>query len=173
MLRAALSFVLVLVSAMAEPPKKGKALQKAHEHGSAMINIAVDGKTAVVEFEAPSEGIFGFEHQARTAAQKKLQEAGLATLRTRIGSMVVFDPAVACRFTVRKAVVEQEAGEDHSEVQAEFDVACNQPLAGSRIRFGVTAVFPRLREVKVQVLNGAQQTGLTVTSDRGTIELSK
>jgi len=171
--RTAFLFVLVLATAMAEPPNKSKAAQKAHEHGSAMLNIAVDGKTAVVEFEAPSEGIFGFEHQARTAAQKKLQETGLATLRTRIGSMVIFDPSLACRFTVRKAVVEREAGEDHSEVQAEFDVACNQPLAGSRIRFAVSAVFPRLREVKVQVLNGTQQTGLTVTNDRGTVELSK
>lgn len=171
--RAAFLFVLVLAAAMAGPPIKGKATRKAHEHGSAMINIAADGKTAVVEFDAPSEGIFGFEHRARTAAQRKLQDAGLATLRARIGSMVVFDPALACRFTVRKAAVEQDAGEGHSELRAEFDVACNQPLAGSRIRFGVTAVFPRVREVKVQVLNGAQQSGLTVTNDRGTIELSK
>ena len=47
----------------------------AHEHGSATLNIAVDGDSLFLEFESPADNIVGFEHapenDQQTAAIKQ------------------------------------------------------------------------------------------------------
>jgi hypothetical protein len=164
--------VLLLLVAIAAFPQARRRAQHAHEHGSAKLNIAVEGATAVVEWESPAEGVLGFEHDAKTAIQKKQQEAALQVLRTRVAEMVIFDASRGCKFTPKQVAVVREAGEDHSEVKGEFTVACAKPVGGSSLRFGVTKVFPRIRNVQVQILNGAQQTGLEVSGDRGLVALA-
>ena len=153
--------------------KQAHKTLKAHEHGSAKLDIAIDGKTAIVQLEAPAISIIGFEHQAKSAADKKTQSAALELLKAKITSMVIVDPAAGCIFSPKLAVVEQEDGEDHSEVRAEFAVTCSGSLPGTKIQFGFTKVFPRLQTVQVQVLNGAQQTGSQIKNDRGSIQLSR
>lgn len=169
--------ILVLLLALpiafyGQARKKQKA-PKAHDHGVASINIVVDGKNVAIEFEAPAEGIIGFEHAARTPAQKKQQQAGLDTLRRRIGEIVRFGPAAGCTITPRKVEVIQEQGEDHSEVKADFAATCTGTLAGAPIHFGLTRVFPKMHDLRVQLLNGTQQDGITVEHDRGSLTLAK
>jgi hypothetical protein len=138
-----------------------------------------------VEFLAPAESIYGFEHQARTPAEQAKRDTALARLQEKIGAMVVFEANRGCQFsTDRIAVVDEVADEpgkstgeaqkksaEHSAVQAEFTVSCTKPLAGSQVRFGVSKVFPTIKTVHVQVLSEARQTGLQVQGDRGSLRL--
>jgi hypothetical protein len=164
--------LLLLAALQAEPPGKFRKAHKAHQHGTANLNIAIEGNSAVVELDAPAEGFLGFEHEARTAAQKKQQETALQTLRTRGGELVRFPPASGCQTATVRAEVERHPGEEHAEVEAEYRVTCTGELAGAVLRFGISRMFPKVREVKVQVLSGTQQTGITVINDRGTVQLA-
>ena len=137
------------------------------------MNIAIDGSEATIELETPADGIVGFEHAAVSATDKKQQAAALDTLKNRIGEMVVFDRSAACTFTARKVAVEKDPDEDHSDVKAEFGVTCGKPPAGTTLRFGFSKIFPRIVDVEVQLLNGAQQTGAKIHNDGGTIALSR
>ncbi|MBN8731297.1 MAG: DUF2796 domain-containing protein [Acidobacteria bacterium] len=168
-----LALLIGLAPLAAAQGKRAHRGHAAHEHGAAAINIVIEGTTGIVEFEAPAEGVFGFEHAARTAAQKKQVEAALATVRTKGGEMVQFDAGRGCRWEAKSVEVVREAGEEHAEVKAEYTVACAQAPGGSRLRFGVSRMFPRIERVQVQVLNGAQQAGLGVRGDRGTIVLTR
>jgi hypothetical protein len=161
------------------------ASQQAHVHGVGRINIIVEGTRAMVEFLAPAEGIYGFEHQARTPAEQGKRDAALARLQEQIGSMVVFEADRGCQFSLHRIAVVEEAehapgkgtGEaqkksaEHSAVHAEFTVSCAKPLAGSQVRFGVSKVFPTITTVHVQVLSDARQTGMKVQGDRGSLRL--
>jgi hypothetical protein len=163
------------------------ASQRAHVHGVGRMNIVVEGKQATVEFLAPAEGLYGFEHQARTRAEQEKREAALARLQEKISTMVVFEADRGCQFVTKKIAVEedvepehkhgkgqgktQKKSGEHSEVHAEFTVTCEKPLAGSQVRFGVSKVFPTIKTVHVQVLSDARQTGVEVKSDKGSLRL--
>lgn len=174
-MRSLVPFLLVCCAlvAMAEVPRKRSKQVSSHEHGSAEINIAVEVSTATVEFEGPADGIAGFEHDPRTAAQKQQRDEALHKLRTRIAEMVIFEPSRGCRFAVRKAEMLRHAGEEHAEFKAEYAVACAGPLDGATIRFGVTKVFPRVASLAVQVIAAAGQTGAKIQGDRGSVTIPK
>ena len=157
---------------------------EAHVHGVAEINIAVEGSKADVEFRAPAENIMGFEHEAKSESDKKKRDASLRMLQTKMSQMVLFDPKLSCQFSDTKtAVVEEKesktaqepkdqkkAGE-HREVRATSSVVCDKPLAGSRVTFGVTKVFPEIHEINVQVLSDTKQSGATIKKDQGDVRL--
>jgi len=165
---------LLLISTLV--PLAGAEKRKttgAHEHGTAKLNIVIEGRTLAIEWEAPAEGVVGFEHLARTPAEKANESAALAQLKGGISRMVVLEPALGCRFEPKRVAVVKEAGENHSEVKAEFSVSCAKRLTGSKITFGVAKVFPRIQQVEVQLLNGAQQAGLVVKMDRGALTVAE
>ena len=56
---------------------------EAHVHGVAEINIVVEGKRVVVEFHTPAEGLMGFEHEAKTEAEKKKRDAAMKIINER------------------------------------------------------------------------------------------
>ncbi len=166
----------------------------AHVHGEGEINIAVEGTRAKVELRAPSESIYGFEHEAKTAAEKKKRAAAMEILETRMHQMVVFDPGLGCKFSKAKVVEKKEEhhgkekqhtqkrdkhghshdhkhSAEHREVHAEYDVNCQKPLAGSVVRFAVTKSFPNLEKVRVQGLSEKKQSGVEIVKDRGSLQL--
>jgi hypothetical protein len=162
-----------------------------HAHGVAEINIAVDGSKADVEFRAPAENIMDFEYEAKSASDTQKRDAALRSVRTKMSEMVVFDPKLSCKFSEVKTAVVQEKGEgsktkpaktehdhkdekktgEHSEVHANFSVACAQPLAGSRVTFGVQKAFRSIDQIKVQVVGDAKQSGATIKRDQGEVRL--
>lgn len=162
--------------------------QEAHVHGVAEVNVAIESETSiVVEFVSPASGIYGFEHAARTDQDRAAVERGLGLLRDRIGEMILFDRSLGCRFTSVELEVHgeeghggqghhaehhrDEAGGEHREVHAEFEVTCARPVGGSELRFGVTRVFPTITELLVQVLSETRQTGARISNDRGSVRL--
>lgn len=177
--------ILLAVSVLVSGQTRSR---KAHEHGSAKVNIAFESAKGapkgVIEFEAPAEGVVGFEHEAKTAADKAKVTAALNTLKTRFAEMVVLPAASACKITNKSAKVEAEHAHDtkkkaaakqeqHSEVHAEFDVVCAKPLSGGEIRFGFTKVFPKIHDVDVALLAGEQQLSLEVENDKGVLKIAK
>ena len=172
----AICFILLAAGsgcAVAQTAKPHKNVQHAHEHGGAKLNIAIDGKDAIIELETPADGIVGFEHAAVSAADQRQQATALDTLRNRMADMVIFDRSAACAFTARKVAVEKDPEEGHSDVKAEFGVTCGKPPGGTTLRFGFSKIFPRIIDVEVQLLNGDQQTGAKIHNDGGTIALSR
>ena len=91
--------------------------QRAHVHGVGQINIVVEGKQATVEFLAPAEGLYGFEHQARTKAEQEKRDAALARLQEKISTMVVFEADRSCQFATKKIAVEEDMAGDPSTLE--------------------------------------------------------
>lgn len=82
-----------LVAALSLGLASGAFAQHAHEHGVADLRVAVEGSTLLVEFESPLANLVGFEHEARTDAERK----AMADLekRLRAGTGLVSLPASA------------------------------------------------------------------------------
>ncbi len=150
--------------------------RKAHEHGSAKVSIAFETATGapkgMIAFEAPAESVVGFEYEAKSVADKTKVAAALRMLAARFGEMVILPAVSACKVTNKSAKVEA-LKEQHSEVHAEFAVACAKPLAGLEIRFGFMKVFPKIHDVEVALLAGEQQSKADVENDKGVLKIAK
>lgn len=139
---AAVIFAATIQTPTAGAPARKRHQHGAHVHGVAKLDIAIEERTALVEFRSPAESIVGFEHKAATAADQQKQAKALDVLKNSIGTMVIFEPALSCRWAPANLDVVQQ-GEEHSEVHSVFTVNCDSPLAGSKIRFGFSKTFPR------------------------------
>ena len=53
----------------------------AHVHGQARLEVVLDGPVLAIALESPLDGIVGFEHSPRTAAQKQAAAQALAALK--------------------------------------------------------------------------------------------
>ena len=160
-----IALLLILCSPIVFP--QGKT-QKAHVHGAAQISIAVDGLKGEVEFEAPADGVVGFESEAKTPAQKKLVQDALATLKTRGSELVVFPTASGCKLTPKEVDLHRE-GAQHAEVHAHYALVCAKPITGE-IKFGATKLFPKTREVSVTFVSDQSQKSARIVGDVGSLK---
>ncbi|MEN9826529.1 MAG: hypothetical protein RI953_2274 [Pseudomonadota bacterium] len=160
---------------------------KAHEHGVASVNIVAEGNSLTIQFEAPADGIYGFEHEAKSPADIKKRDVGVDKLKTNGDKM--FLPAVelnckAARADVKPFVVDSNdtgtpssSGKkkskkgSHGEVHAVFKFDCSKPLTGSKLSFAVGEYFKSIRTLRVQVLSGNLQEGSTIKNDKGSVNL--
>ncbi len=139
-----------------------------HVHGQATLVIGMEERTGQIEFRGSGEDLYGFERSPRTAAERTRQTAALDRLRTQGASLIRFESTLGCTLTAKEVrVVEERSG--HGEVRAQYVVACRRPVAGRPIRFGVSAVFPGVDRVAVQLVSDTAQVGATISRDRGTV----
>ena len=52
----------------------------AHEHGVASLNVALDGQTLEIQLQSPAMNLVGFEHEAKSEADKAWLVAATAPL---------------------------------------------------------------------------------------------
>ena len=87
---------------------------KAHVHGSALVNLAVEGPLQVeVLFDIPGESAFGFERVAKSPKEKAAVEKALKVLVDRADEIILFPPASVCKASGAKAEIEKD--EHHSK----------------------------------------------------------
>lgn len=144
------------------------ALTAQHMHGAAALDIGIGGQEGTVQLRAAGEDLWGFERAPRSAADSSARAAALARLRTGGGTLLRLAPALGCAM-VADGVVPMRAAGGHEEVAARYRLRCRRPLAGTPIGFGVTALFPRITRVQVQLVSDTAQAGRLVVRDQGRI----
>lgn len=87
----------------------------AHEHGVGTLNIAIDGTTVAMEFEAPGADIVGFEYAAESDADLAAIDTAVATLGAPLDLFVMSD-AANCSLVKAQAALEGDDGhDDHTD----------------------------------------------------------
>ena len=94
---------------------------EAHEHGTARMNVAVEGNNVDIEFFSPAANIVGFEHHPRTHDQKEAVEDAVKKLQAG-DALFAFSAESQCRLV--KYHVDTDIDEDadhHSESEHAHD----------------------------------------------------
>lgn len=94
----------------------------AHEHGVGTLNIAIDGTTVAMAFEAPGADIVGFEYAAESDADLAAIDAAVATLGAPLELFVMPD-AAGCTVVETVAELESEGGHDDHGEEHDYDHA--------------------------------------------------
>jgi hypothetical protein len=161
-----------------------------HEHGTATLEIAVDGGVLSIALESPLENLVGFEHAPRDdrqrAALKKMED----TLRR---PERLFKPAPEAGCVVRDVKVENpfaegskpesghahgaeakhggHADEQHAEAHAAWTFKCSRPQALRTLEVLLFDAFPAMKRIKTQKATPSGQSGATLTPKRRSIAL--
>jgi hypothetical protein len=87
----------------------------AHEHGSAIMNLAVDQKKFKIDFVAPGADIVGFEHPASSHTDKEKIEDALKKLND-LSNLLGIGARAECEMIMVSAKLEEEGdGDNHSD----------------------------------------------------------
>ncbi|MBP6773935.1 MAG: DUF2796 domain-containing protein [Gemmatimonadaceae bacterium] len=166
-------FLFVAVAVLAPLTTRSLCAQartaaKPHTHGQATLDIGIEGLTGTIEFRAPGDDLYGFEHEPRNATERARRDAAFATLRSKAASLVIFDSALGCALSAQRVGVDTKSG-DHGDVIATYSLTCRRALAGRPIGFGFSRAFPEVHSVKVQLVSDTAQVGLEIVADKGTV----
>jgi len=165
----------------------------AHVHGSATLQVAVDGNRVNLDFSSPLENLVGFEHAPRNDKQKaavrrmaeRLHKAGTLFVPTpearcaagavNLQSQVLDRSLLAAEGAANEASPspsgrgpQKRSGaadkEEHAELSAEFALQCERPERLAGLEVKLFDVFPGVKRIDVQVAGGKKQASARLTS---------
>jgi hypothetical protein len=132
----------------------------AHQHGAAALQVSLDGGVLQIVYEGPAESILGFEHAPRTDAQRKTVARAEEQLR-QSAQLFTTPSAAACQaqaVRIEMKLPSAGSGETHSEIEAEWRWNCARPDALAHVDVGLFKAFPRLKQLRAQVVTAKGQT---------------
>jgi hypothetical protein len=154
-----------------------------HEHGTGRLNIAIEGKRVSMELEVPAADIVGFEHEAKTAAQKAAVKKGKATLEAALNVFKL--PAEAkCKLAQAKVALHAEDEHDHgkaggtkhedgdedeshhSAFHAEYAIDCAAPEKLTGIDFRYFEVFADAKKLDINLVTEKGQSHYEVSREK-------
>ena len=147
----------------------------AHEHGSATLNIAVDGDSLFLEFESPAVNIVGFEHAAKNDQQTTAIKQSIDKLQN-INAVLLLPDAADCELISANADWVSEQGIDsttdgHTEFRAEYHLHCNNIARLGYIDVTLLSVFPAIEDLDVQAILPNRQIAAELTAENHRLNL--
>ena len=180
----ALSLVYFLIS-----PARA---HKAHDHGRAKINIAVDGAQVTILLESPLDNILSFEYAPVTLEQRE-QVKEMARRMHQAESLFRLTPAAQCRLervTLASEVLDaalldpnipldlaqtgknmaQSGKGEHSDLDAEFSFICDKSEHLNSVDILLFSVWPKMEKIAVQATTPKGQRFVNLTPKRNQVK---
>jgi hypothetical protein len=168
----ALSALLAVGPASAD--KDAPHQHRAHEHGAASLEVTLEGKALEIALDGPADSFLGFEHAPRTDAERQTVARVEAQLK-QPSQLFTPIPAAGCRAETPRVEIKLPppgSGETHSEIEAVWRWQCGQPTLLSHVDVGLFKAFPRLRELRVQIVTEKGQTAAVLTPGAPRLKLA-
>ncbi|MGY3904381.1 DUF2796 domain-containing protein [Aeromonas lusitana] len=153
----------------------------AHEHGHGHLNLVLDGNQLMIELQAPAADLVGFEHAAKTDAEKAQYAKAMAQLK-QPDALFRLDPAAGCTLTqqeINAAKEEHDHYHEHDKADADHDehhhedghadmgamytYTCATPAKLTGLEATLFGVYPTLEKLSVQGILPAGQTAAELT----------
>lgn len=138
---------LLLVALLAVLP--AAQAQHKHVHGEGRLEVVIDGGRISLGLELPLDAATGFERTPKTDQEKA---ALTETERVLKDAVALFVPTTAAQCTPSKVKVDMPdfRGDDHADIDAEYDFICIDPAALKGIETTIFKSFKRLYRLEVQ-----------------------
>ncbi|MDF3195313.1 DUF2796 domain-containing protein [Pseudomonas sp. 1928-m] len=150
----------------------------AHEHGAAQLNVVLDGKALELQLESPAMNLVGFEHAAKSAADKAKVAAarsqleqpqalfGLSAGDCQISKQELESPL----FAEHKHEEHHDHDSEHSDIHAHYSLDCQKPEELKQLNLGeLFKRFPATEKIQVQLIGPNGQQGLELTPAQPTL----
>ncbi len=161
-----------------------------HEHGTASVDVAIDGNKLLVRLETPLENLLGFERAPRNDAERKSVALLLATLQSS-AKLLRIDPAAGCLPGAAElmspalgwgqaatgagtgASTSTGKTDTHADLDASYSFECQRAHLAAYIELTLFEAFPRLSRLNVQVATGKGQSKITLKRPAQRVALTR
>ena len=143
-----------------------------HEHGVSTLKIAIEGQNVQMELESPGNDIVGFEHAPENDNQKADVESALSQLKNEAGFFIPSSEA-NCKIKENSAEFEIEEGdsETHSAFHVIWKMKCSNPSQFTNLETTFFQLFPKAKEIEVEIISESGQKAMEWESDTKKIKL--
>jgi len=169
--------VLTLAAALLVAGAAAGHAQKAHVHGLAWADVAVDGALVEISLRATAYDLIGFERAPRDADERAKVQGARALLLDH-ARLWHFNSAAGC--VADAPVLEAPAGSadssadsGHVDWQVRYRFTCANPQALMAIDAELFSVLPSLETLQVQLLDGVGARGVELSPGSRRIDLSQ
>lgn len=146
---------------------------KAHAHGHGKVNIAIEGRQLFVEMEVPGADIVGFEHQAKTNAEKATVAAAKKAMRSA-NDILELPVAAGCKLAKATVELHSEDGHgDHREFHAAYTFECASMGKLGQIGFRYFSAFKGAQELDVSMISATGAKRFEATRQQPVVKLGK
>lgn len=154
----------------------------AHEHGTANLQLSIEGNSLEISLDAPLDNLLGFEHSPVDAAER--QQVILMAKKLRlVQALFITTPAALCHsegISISSPVLAPEmlgehgtAGKvdhqeppGHSDLDADLKFRCERPDLLHDVKVMLFSAFPRFRLIRVQAVVQDGQHYAELTPER-------
>lgn len=139
----------------------------AHEHGTGLLDVALEGETLVIMLKSPAANLVGFEHLPATDTER----AAIAEARRQLGQpQQLFGLPTSAGCTVlstdlHSPLFDASAGgaDGHADIEASYSFSCSSPAALDRLDLAhLFQAFPHTEQLQVQAIAPAGQQAATL-----------
>ena len=155
---------------------------KAHQHGVAQLDVAVEPTRVTLDLDTPLDNLLGFERAPRTDAERAAVDKVLARLRAADGLFRI-DGAAGCTLAkvslvsavlglappgVDAAKAAEAAKGDHAELNGRFEFSCKAGNRASFVEVGLFEAFAPMKRIELQLVlpRGQMKASLTRPATR-------
>lgn len=146
----------------------------AHVHGTASLDVAIDGNTLSIDLDTPADNLLGFEHAPRSAADKQ-QASRVAALLAQPEKLFRINPEARC--SADKPLLQapilggSAAAGEHNDIEASYGFRCANPAALANLDVLLFDAFPRLGSIRLQLAGPKGQRGMTLQKGLRSVSL--
>lgn len=163
--------IMAPTKANAVEKKEHHHSHKAHHHHHAEMEIVLEGNDVHIRLEAPASDIYGFEHEAKTDEQKQKIDDAFSKLRAGAPHFVTFDGSSSCSVENIRLMGSESSQSSHKsphrDVVLRYVLRCPSAPTGSKLKFGLSALFPSIKAYSATIVSGDKQNKIKVEKDRG------
>ena len=176
--RAALFAAL---AALAAPAWAGKA----HQHGVAQLDVAVEPGRVTLDLQTPLDGLVGFERAPRTDAERARVDAALAKLRDA-AALFRIDGAAGCKLAqvtlnapvlgltpTGTAAPAAPAKGEHADLDGRFEFLCKADAKPAFVEVGLFEAFSGMKRIELQLVLPRGQMKATLVRPATRVALAR
>jgi hypothetical protein len=133
----------------------------AHEHGTAQLDIVLEGSQAHIHLQSPAANLLGFEHHPQTEQQQATLRNAMRTLQQELFHF----EGGACTMTGAQAEtdIHDENRDGHADFEIEYRFDCADTANVGGVETHLFEHFPGISKVRVQFIKGAHQGSANLT----------
>ena len=149
-----------------------------HEHGAAILSIAIDANQLEIDLESPADNIFGFEYMPSSDADKQKVEDAVKRLKAaktlftmpeaalcHLDQVEVASPMLEHSDDNKKAATEHQHA--HNDVDASWHYSCQSTEQLKSITPHFFSIFsPGFKKLKVEWLTPSGASSRMLTEDK-------
>lgn len=192
-----ISFFMAMLCSNSIPAAAAYRQHDSHEHGAAVLNVALEGEELAIELVSPAANIVGFEHepatekeqQAVSEARRQLMEGGELFKFPESAECILERAEVNSDFDspaheehAEEPVHEHEKGkqqadsadhESHGDFRAEYHFHVGRPRALTFLETLLMQRFPAIDHLEVRLVTPSAQTTVELPPGSVRVELPK